>query len=60
MTTCCESAHHGCGPEAAHHFTTARSWAVHTCHGFAVEITVVELPADLKPRFVLPNSVSIR
>jgi hypothetical protein len=34
--------------EAAHHFITARSWAAHALRGFAIEIAVVELPADVK------------
>ena len=37
-----------CDPEAAYHFTTARSWAAHALRAFAVEIAVVELPADVK------------
>lgn len=37
-----------CDPEAAHHFTTARSWAAHALRAFAIDIVVVELPADLK------------
>lgn len=37
-----------CDPEAAHHFTTARSWAAHALRAFAIDIAVVELPADLK------------
>lgn len=37
-----------CDPEAARHFTTARSWAAHALRGFAIEIVVVELPTDLK------------
>jgi hypothetical protein len=35
-------------PEAAHHFTSARSWAAHALRGFAIEIVVVELPADVR------------
>lgn len=34
--------------EAARHFTSARSWAAHALRGFAIEIAVVELPADIK------------
>jgi hypothetical protein len=34
--------------KAARHFTSARSWAAHALHGFAIEIAVVELPADVK------------
>ena len=37
-----------CDPEAAHHFTSARSWAAHALRNFAIEIAVVELPADVK------------
>jgi hypothetical protein len=37
-----------CDPEAAYHFTTARSWAAHALCAFAIEIAVVELPADVK------------
>lgn len=37
-----------CDPEAAHHFATARSWAAHALRAFAIDIAVVELPADLK------------
>ena len=35
-------------PEAAHHFTTARSWAAHALRAFAIEVVVVELPAEVK------------
>jgi hypothetical protein len=35
-------------PEAARHFITARSWAAHALRAFAIEVEVVELPADLK------------
>lgn len=37
-----------CDPAAAHHFTTARSWAAHALRAFDVEVHVVELPADLR------------
>jgi hypothetical protein len=38
-----------CDPEAARHFTSARSWAAaHALRNFAIEVTVVELPADVK------------
>jgi hypothetical protein len=36
-----------CDPEAAYHFTTARSWRAHALRAFAVEIAVTELPADV-------------
>lgn len=35
-------------PEAAHHFTTARSWAADALRAFKVDVELVELPADLK------------
>jgi hypothetical protein len=35
-------------PEAAHHFTTARSWAAHALRAFAIDVVVVELPAKVK------------
>lgn len=35
-------------PEAARHFTSARSWAAHALRGFAIEIALVELPADVR------------
>lgn len=34
--------------EAAHHFTTARSWAADALRAFGVSVEVVELPAELK------------
>jgi hypothetical protein len=37
-----------CDPEAARHFTIARSWAAHALRNFAIEVSVVELPADVK------------
>jgi hypothetical protein len=37
-----------CDPEAAHHFTNARSWAAHALRNFAIEVSVVELPAETK------------
>lgn len=37
-----------CDPEAAHHFTSARSWAAHALRNFAIEICLVELPEDVK------------
>ncbi|CRK57990.1 hypothetical protein [Alloactinosynnema sp. L-07] len=37
-----------CDSDAAHHFTSARSWAAHALRGFDIEVEVVELPADLK------------
>ena len=38
--------------EAARHFTTARSWAVHALRAFAIEVEVVELPADIRAAIV--------
>jgi hypothetical protein len=35
-------------PEAARHFTTARSWAAHALRAFAIDVVVVELPAKVK------------
>jgi hypothetical protein len=37
-----------CDPQAARHFTTARSWAAQALRNFAIEIAVIELPADVK------------
>ncbi|SMD27060.1 hypothetical protein SAMN05661093_10657 [Kibdelosporangium aridum] len=37
-----------CDSEAAYHFTAARSWAAHALRTFAIDIAVVELPAELK------------
>lgn len=37
-----------CDPAAAHHFTTARSWAAHALNSFGIEVEVVDLPSDLK------------
>lgn len=37
-----------CDPEAARHFTSARSWAAHALRNFAIEVLVVELPAEVK------------
>jgi hypothetical protein len=37
-----------CDPEAAHHFTTARSWAADALRSFKVVVELVELPVDLK------------
>jgi hypothetical protein len=34
--------------EAARHFTTARSWAAHALRAFAIDVIVVELPAEIK------------
>ncbi|MFD4635964.1 hypothetical protein ACFWN2_01545 [Lentzea sp. NPDC058436] len=36
-----------CDPEAARHFTAARSWAAHALRAFAIDVVVVELPAEL-------------
>ncbi|MGJ6960635.1 hypothetical protein ACSDR0_01915 [Streptosporangium sp. G11] len=35
-------------PLAAHHFTAARSWAAMALRNFAVEVVVVELPAEVR------------
>jgi hypothetical protein len=35
-------------PDAARHFTTARSWAAHALRAFAIDVVVVELPADIR------------
>jgi hypothetical protein len=35
-----------CDHEAARHFTTARSWAAGALRGFAIEVMVVDLPAE--------------
>ena len=37
-----------CDPEAARHFTSARSWTAHALRNVAIEIAMVELPADVK------------
>jgi hypothetical protein len=37
-----------CDPEAARHFTSARSWAAHALRNFAIEVSVVEPPAEVK------------
>ncbi|MEU0546748.1 hypothetical protein [Micromonospora sp. NPDC005979] len=37
-----------CDPQAAHHFTTARSWAAAALRRFGVEVEVVELPTDVR------------
>lgn len=37
-----------CDPAAAHHFTTARSWAAHALSSLDIEVEVVELPSELK------------
>jgi hypothetical protein len=38
--------------EAAHHFTTARSWAAQALDAFAIEVTVVELPPETRAAVV--------
>ena len=38
--------------EAAHHFTTARSWAAHALRAFAIEVEVVELPGEIRAAIV--------
>lgn len=35
-------------PKAAHHFTTARSWAAAALRGFGLEVEVVELPTEVR------------
>ncbi|WP_422735252.1 hypothetical protein ACN263_16790 [Micromonospora sp. WMMD729] len=35
-------------PQAAHHFTTARSWAAAALRGFGLEVEVVELPTEVR------------
>ncbi|HEV7647759.1 MAG TPA: hypothetical protein VGP26_06345 [Actinophytocola sp.] len=35
-------------PEAARHFTAARSWAAQAIRDSGVEVEVVELPADVR------------
>ncbi|MEU8110849.1 hypothetical protein [Micromonospora sp. NPDC048947] len=35
-------------PEAAHHFTTARSWAAAALRGFGLAVEVVELPTEVR------------
>ena len=37
-----------CDLDAAHHFRTARSWAAHALRAFAIDVVVVELPAEVK------------
>jgi hypothetical protein len=41
-----------CDPDAAHHFTSARSWAARALHNFAIEVSMVELPPDVKAAVV--------
>jgi hypothetical protein len=37
-----------CDAEAAHHFTTARSWAADALRAFGIGVEVVELPVDVR------------
>ena len=37
-----------CDPQAARHFTSARSWAANALRHFAIEVAVIELPPAVK------------
>ncbi|MER6590370.1 hypothetical protein ABT214_00575 [Micromonospora purpureochromogenes] len=39
-------------PEAAHHFTTARSWAATALREFGVEVEVVEVPTEVRSQIL--------
>ncbi|MEV4316859.1 hypothetical protein [Actinocrispum sp. NPDC049592] len=36
-----------CDPEAARHFTTARSWAAQALRKYGIQVELVQLPADV-------------
>ncbi|SCF19424.1 hypothetical protein GA0074696_3334 [Micromonospora purpureochromogenes] len=47
-------------PAAAHHFTSARSWAATALRAFGVDVEVVELPAEVKAQVLAAQNRQYR